>query len=67
VSGYLCVCQCCGHEERTVPNPLKDGWPEHCGAGMLLVDTARFGRDVDQLMDDVFSPIALLRQKLGDE
>jgi hypothetical protein len=62
--GYLCVCQCCGREERTKPNPMKEGWPECCGAGMALIETRRFAGDVDQLIEEIFAPLRAVKEQL---
>jgi len=56
-TGYLCRCTVCGREERTGPNPLKNGWPSCCGYTMRLEDNERFKADIDSAMGEIFAPV----------
>ncbi len=55
--GYLCVCPDCRRTERTVANPLRDGWPECCGRSMTLLEGERFSADADKLVAECFQPL----------
>jgi hypothetical protein len=52
VVGFLCRCSTCGREERTVENPLKDGWPT-CHGTMTLVETERFKDSIEESMAEI--------------
>jgi hypothetical protein len=64
MSGFLCRCSVCEREERTGPNPLRNGWPKCCGYTMTLVDTKRFIDAVDGQMAEIFSPVTTARRIL---
>jgi hypothetical protein len=34
-----CANKECDTRRRTTENPLRDGWPEHCGEAMLFATT----------------------------
>jgi len=67
VSGYLCICHICGREERTGPNPLKDGWPICCSQTMTLEETHRFSADITAQMDEIFAPVTSIRAMIDGE
>lgn len=55
-----CANKTCEARRRTTENPLRDGWPEHCGESMVFAttfDEERFAREVDQLMAEQFAPV----------
>jgi hypothetical protein len=53
IGRYLmrCANKTCEARRRTGANPLRDGWPEHCGEAMVFAttfDEERFGREALQ-------------------